>query len=329
MTAPDWTVVATEDDPARAEWTRAAQDAGVPAPRFVPWSAVLDSEAEFRPGEVVFAERLYPCFTENPVRGQRARYEELQTALSRLDAVLAEAGARSATPAEPASLALDRTKCAAFLRENGIRVPDACEPSVAVRNFLRPRYAGSDEWSIDAWRTRLFRHRSRIAGFEVWRAAGRGSTDKQELAEIVALLADDGIHAVEWLRRVHMEGASYDFRFAVMDGEVTHGAGVMWEETVLREWYGGRRPEIGHFLDRFGMERWERLVALAERTAACFPGIRSLGVDLTVDNDASEYVADVNPFGAHLPGLVLAPPNVEREHMTVRAAVLRALSADS
>jgi hypothetical protein len=329
MTTPNWTVVATEDDPARAEWTRAAQDADVAGPRFVSWSAVVDSEAEFQPGEVVFAERLYPCVAENPVRGQRARYVELQAALSQLDAALAKAGAISATPAEPALLALDRTRCAAFLRESGVPVLQASDVSSVRDNVLRPRYAGSDDWTIDCWRTRLFRHRTRSGGFEVRRGFGQAARGKPELAEVVALLTDDGIHAVESLHRVYLGFHFCDIRLAVVDGKVTHAAGVTREEEILREWYGGKRQEIDQFLERFGIERWERLVALAERTATFFPGIRSLGVDLIMDNDTSEYVADVNPFGAYLPGLIVAPPNVEREHMTVRDAVLRSLSADS
>jgi len=329
MTTLTWAVVATEDDPARAEWTRAAQDANVAAPRFVTWSAVVNSEAEFQPGEVVFAERLYPCLAESPVGGQRVRYLELQTALSQLEAALAKAGAASATSAEPALLALDRTRCAEFLRENGVPVLDASDVSSVGGNILRPRYAGSDDWMIDGWHTRLFRHRTRTAGFEVWRGLGQVSGDKRELADLVALLADDGIHAVESLHRVHLGNYFHDFRLAVVGGKVTHAAGVKREGEFPREWYGGRRQEIDRFLERFGIERWERVVALAERTATFFPGIRSLGVELVMDNHTSEYVFDVNPFGAYLPGLIGAPPNAEREHMTVRDAVLRSLSAGS
>lgn len=329
MSIPNWAVVATENDPARAEWTRAAQEADVAGPRFVAWSAVLTSEAEFRPGEVVFAERLYPRVAENPVGGQRARYADLQAALSQLDVMLAKAGATSATPAEPTLLALDRTKRDELLRESGVKVLDASDVSSAGSNLLRPRYAGSDDWTIDSWRTRLFRHRTRTAGYEVWRAPGEVGGTRQELADVAALLADDGIHAVESLHRVYLGSAFHDFRFAVVNGEVTHAAGVPREQEALRDWYGGRRKEIDTFLSRFGTGRWERLVALAEHAATFFPGIRSLGVDLIMDNEKSEYVLDVDPFGAFLPGLVGAPPNLVREPMSVRAAVLRSLSAGS
>lgn len=103
-------VVATEDDPARGEWLRAVRDVREAAPHFVPWSAVIASEAEFQPGEVVFAERLYPGPGTNPVGGQRKRYADLQAALEQLDAAAAKDGARLAAPVEPTLLALDRTK---------------------------------------------------------------------------------------------------------------------------------------------------------------------------------------------------------------------------
>ncbi|MEY9860325.1 hypothetical protein ABH935_005962 [Catenulispora sp. GAS73] len=334
MSTPSWVVVALEDEPARAEWSRAAQDADVPPPRFVAWSAVLDSqadseadsEAEFGPGEVVFAERLHPRVTGNPVGGQRARYAELQAALGQLDARVRKAGARLAAAVEPTLLALDRAKRDEFLSQNGVPVLGLPDP--AVRGILRPRFAGSDDWLIDGWRTRLYRHRSRT-GYEVWRAPGDAAGSRNELDELVELLADDGIHRVGSLHRVHLGNAFYDIRFAVVDGKATHAAGINREQVVLREWYGGRRPEIEAFLARFGMERWEQLVALAERTATYFPGIRSLGVDLIMDNSDSQYVLDVDPFGASLPGLLGAPPNASREPISVRAAVLRSLSVGS
>ncbi|MEZ0114597.1 hypothetical protein ABH920_008632 [Catenulispora sp. EB89] len=334
MSTLSWAVVALEDEPARAGWTRAAQDADVAPPRFVAWSAVLDAEAgvkadaeaEFSPGEVVFAERLHPCVTDNPVGGQRARYAELQAALEYLDAQVTKVGARLAAAVEPTLLALDRTKRDGFLSQNG--VPVLGFSGSAVRGIVRPRFAGSDDWLIDGWRTRLYRHRTRT-GFEVWRAPGDAAGSRDECDELAELLADDGIHRIDSLHRVHLGSAFYDIRFAVVDGKATHAAGINREQVVLREWYGGRRPEIEAFLDRFGMERWERLVALAERTATYFPGIRSLGVDLIMDNGDLEYVFDVDPFGASLPGLLGAMPNASREPVSVRAAVLRSLSVGS
>lgn len=326
MNTLSWAVVAREDEPARAEWSRAAQDADVAPPRFVAWSAVVDSEAEFPPGEVVFAERLHPRVTDNPVGGQRARYAELQAALGQLDAQVAKAGARLAAAVDPTLLALDRTKRDEFLRQNGVPVLEFSDSG--TQGIRRPRFAGSDDWLIDGWRTQLYRHRTRT-GYEVWRAPGDAAASRNELDELVELLVDDGIHRIDSLHRVHLGSAFYDIRFAVIDGKATHAAGINREQVVLREWYGGRRPEIEAFLARFGMERWEQLVALAERTATYFPGIRSLGVDLIMDNNSSEYVLDVDPFGASLPGLLGALPNTAREPVSVRAAVLRSLSVGS
>ena len=123
-----------------------------------------------------------------------------------------------------------------------------------------------------------------------------------------------------------------------MDGKVTHAAGVAREEVVLREWYGGKRQESTHSCSVSASSGGNGWWQLAERTATYFPGIRSLGVDLIMDNDAAEYVFDVDPFGAYLPGLVGGLPSAgaaghdaeaEAEPLSVRAAVLRSLSADS
>lgn len=330
MSTVDWAVVAAEDEPERAAWSRAATEAGVAQPRFVTWDAVLreDSEPGFQPGEVIFAERLYPRIADNPVGGHRARYTDLQAALHQLDATATKAGATLAAAVEPTLLALDRAKREEFLRRNGVPVLEPSDPASAGRNILRPRFAGSDDWLIDGWRTRLFRHRTRT-GFEVRRAPGESHDDKRKLAELCELLAEDGVHAVADLHRVYLGHAFYDIRFSVVDGKAAHAAGVIREQVIAREWYGGRRGEFDVFFRRFGAERWERVVALAERTAALFPGIRFLGVDLSMDNESSEYVFDVDPFGAHLPGLVASMPNTVREPVSVRAAVLRSLSAGS
>ena len=330
MSTLSWAVVATENEPARAEWSRAAQDAGIAPPRFVPWSAVVagSPDAEFEPGEVVFAERLYPRITDNPVGGHRARYAELQAALEQLDAAVAKAGATLAAPVEPTLLALDRAKRDEFLRQNGIPVLAPSDPASTDPTILRPRFAGSDDWMIDGWQTQLFLHRTRT-GAEVWNGPTETYNNRRERDEIVGILAEDGIHAVADLHRVHLMNTFCDIRIAVIDGKATHAAGVVREQVVAREWYGGRRREIEAFLERFGMERWERVTALAERAATFFPGIRSLGVDLCMDNEKSEYVFDVDPFGAHLPGLTASMPNAARERSGVRAAVLRSLSAGS
>jgi hypothetical protein len=330
MSTVSWAVVATENEPARAGWSRAAQDAGIGQPRFVPWSAVVNAspEAEFEPGEVVFAERLHPRIADNPVGGHRARYAELQAALEQLDAAVTKAGATLAAPVEPTLLALDRTKRDEFLRQNGVPLLELSDQSSTDPTILRPRFAGSDDWMIDSWRTQLFLHRTRT-GVEVWSGPGEAGNDRRERAEIVEMLAGDGIHAVADLHRVHLTSTFCDIRIAVIDGKATHGAGVIREQVVAREWYGGRRREVDAFLERFGIERWERVTALAERAATFFPGIRSLGVDLCMDNEKSEYVFDVDPFGAFLPGLTASMPNAAREPVSVRAAVLRSLSAGS
>ncbi|MFL6113551.1 MAG: hypothetical protein ACJ786_19635 [Catenulispora sp.] len=318
-----WAVVAAEGDPSRAEWSRAAQAAGVAAPRFVAWASVLAGEAGFRPGEYVFFERLQGWQPSNPVGGQRARYREFEAAVRRLDATAAKDGALPVTAPETALLALDRNDRDAFLRERGIPVLEPSDPMKAGTNIMQPRFAAADDWLVDRSQTTLYPHFTR-SGVEVRRGSAESSATGLDIRDMAEILEPDGIHAVARLHRVYLGGAFYDLRFGLVDGKVTHAAGVVRERITAREWYGGRRRELEAFLDRFGDARWSKVVALAERTATLFPGIRSLGVDVALDNFEAEYVFDVDPFGAQLPGLMGRPGTIG-DGLSVRAAVLRSL----
>ncbi|GAA1969391.1 hypothetical protein [Catenulispora subtropica] len=327
MSTLNWTVVAAATDPARDGWADAAIIADVAAPRFVTWDEVVAEKASFQSGETVLFERMSGWDMPNPVAGQRARYREFATALAQLGAAVDDGGATLAAAVAPTLLTVDRAERDVFLRANGVPVLEGSDLDEAGRNILRPRFAATDDWIVDGWQKTLFLHRARD-GFHVRRSPAEAVHGVRELKRITELLAADGIYAVANLHRAHLHNDYHDIRFALIDGEVTHAAGVVCGRTVHRPWYGGRRRELDAFLTRFGAARWEKLVLLAERTATLFPGVRSLGVDLCLDNAAAEYVFDVDPFGADLPG-ALGMKNTVGDGVPVRAAVLRALSAAS
>lgn len=327
MSTLRWAVVAADDDPGRARWTDAARAAGAPEPRFVSWRSLIAEEAEFQPGEHVLYGRLEGWAPSNPVGGQAERFQEFAEAVARLELATGKAGALLVAAASPTVLMLDRVGRDAHLRENGLPILDGPDPDSNRLGIVRSRYTASDDWIIDGWQTQLFPHRART-GFEVWRSSADTSVGASDLRHVLQLLEPHGVYARAELHRAYLGGRFYDLRFEVIDGKVTHAAGVLREELRAKPWYGGRRRELDSFLERFGAERWQRLVALAERTAALFPDIRSLGVDLIVDNHDAEYVFDVDPFGADLPGL-LGLPDTVGAGLSVQAAVLRALSAGS
>jgi len=65
---------------------------------------------------------------------------------------------------------------------------------------------------------------------------------------------------------------------------------------------GGLRGDLGVVRARTTL--WDRVLDVAARTAACFPGSLTTGVDLMVGADLrSVAVAEVNAFGDLLPGL--------------------------
>ncbi|GAA2029100.1 hypothetical protein GCM10009839_30590 [Catenulispora yoronensis] len=328
MSTLSWAVVTAETDPARAVWTEAARAAAVAGPRFVDWRSVAAGEAGFHAGETVFCERLAGWAPTNPVGGQRARHREFAAALDQLSAAVDKGGAVLAAGVAPMLTTLDRLERDQFLRRGGIPVLERSTADNVGHSILRSRFASSDDWLIDGWHTTLFVHRART-GFEVWRSPAETVTGTEHLKQIVAGLEADTVYVTETLHRAHLADDYHDIRFGLVDGKVTHAAGVLRERIVgPRQWYGGRRRELDDFLRRFGASRWERLVALAERTAALFPDLRLLGVDLIVDNSEKEFVFDVDPFGADLPGR-RGEAGTLGEGLPVHGAVLRALSASS
>lgn len=330
MSGLNWAAVCVPDDPAYAAWTSAAKAADAPAPRFVSWSDVLDGTAAFSTGELVHAERLTPM---TPARygGSRARYERFAAALDTLHTSLAEAGATATTRAADTLLALDRLRCAEHLTAAGVPVAEPGGGAVRQR-FAEPRDAISHVSERVETTLALVRTRT---GFELRNTLRTqyhyGPNDdriNRNVAIVGEILArDDETFAVADLPTVFLRDDRHRFRFAVVDGEVTHAAGRLVDALPAREYYGGRRREIDEYRDRFGVPAWQRLIEIAGQAAAAFPAVRSLGVEIATNPiSGHDAVYDVDPFGAYLPA-ALGLPGTAGAGLEVRATALRSWMA--
>lgn len=321
-----WALVCTPDDPAVAAWTAAAATLGAPPPRLVPWSDVLGGAAVFRAGELVHAERLIPA-APNRYGGSRSRYERLAAALRTLHERIAADGATATAEAPAVLLALDRQRCTEHLAATGVPVPQAGS------RFLRQRFAepgdavsesrGGIRTTLALVRTRTgFELRHTLHGQHYAETGGDGAVD--EAGIVGELLArEDEIFAVDDLPTAYLNDAQHHFRFAVVDGNVTHAAGRLADSLLAREYYGGRRREIDAYHHRFGPEAWKRLIGIAERAAAAFPGLRTVGVDIAASQTGGpDVVYDIDPFGARLPS-ALGLPGTAGETLEVTATALR------
>jgi len=289
MSTLRWTLVHAPDDPAISAWTAAAATADAPKPRLVPWADVLNGTATFGDGELVHAERLIPA---RPTRygASRERHEHLAAA----DVPVPEAGAR-------------------FVRQR------FAEPGDAISEV---RGSGVIT-TLSLTRTR--------SGFELRHTLHSGfhhrARDDHAVDEAGSvhdlLVRDDETFTSGELPTAYLNSAQHRFRFAVVDGQVTHAAGRLADKPVAREYFGGRRREIDAYHQRFGAEAWQRLIGIAEQAAAAFPGLRAIGVDIAASQvKGPDVVYDIDPFGARLPA-ALGLPGTAGEGLDVAATMLR------
>jgi hypothetical protein len=327
MSALRWAVVHAPDDLAVSAWTAAAIAVDAPQPRLVPWVDVLNGTASFSDGELVHAERLTPTA---PTRygGSRDRYERFAAALGVFTDQLAADNARPTADAAATLLALDRKRCTDHLATAGVPVPEAGDGVVRQR-FAEPCDATS-EVHYGRVDTTLALVRTR-SGYELrhtlHREFHRDPDDDHTFDEagiVRELLArDDETYATGELPTVYLNNAQHRFRFAVIDGRVTHAAGRLADKPLAREYYGGRRREIDAYHQRFGAEAWHRLIGIAEQAATAFPALRAIGVDIAASQvQGPDLVYDIDPFGARLPA-ALGLPGTTGEGLEVAATMLR------
>lgn len=325
-------MVAVPEDPAIGMWTRAADATGVARPRIVPWAEVLDGSACFTAGELVHAERLTPAV---PLRygGSRARYEAFAKALGLLDALIASAGATASADSTALLLALDRQRCAEYLSVAGVPVPQVGGEVVRQR-FAEP---GDAIFHVGVHiRTPMTLLRSRSAlelrhqsAQRAYRGAKHQSDDEIVTGEIVRdlLEREDETYRVKDLPYAYLNEALYRFRFAVLDGRVTHAVGRLADDRPAREYFGGKRRDIAAYCERFGDSAWQDLIRIAEHAAAVFPSLRLVGVDVAPDQTGGrDFVYDIDPFGPRLPG-ALGLEGTAGEGLELPATVLRAWAA--
>lgn len=318
MSTLRWAVVHAPEDAAVPAWTAAAAAVDVPQPRLVPWAEVLDGTAGFNEGELVHAERLTPV---TPLRygGSGERHEQFAAALGVLGERLKADGAEAAADPAETLLALDRRRCTEHLAASGVSAPGAGD-QFARQRFAEPGDAVSQLRGNGSVVSTLRLVRTR-EGDELHHGLHGSYHEAGAIGEILA--RDGEIFTVGDLPTAYLNGEQYRFRFAVVDGRVTHAAGRLADTVLAREYFGGRRREIEAYHERFGAEKWQQVVALAERAATAFPGLRALGVDIAASQAGRpDVVYDIDPFGARLPAALGLPGGIG-EGLRVQAAALR------
>lgn len=335
----------------------AAASLGLVEPRVVPWLDVLQGRAAFQAGEIVRIDspgedaevtRLLRGEPEPVdmyrVEGTRAWYEGFVAALEKLHVEIESAGATALESAEETAIAFDKARCNAMLAERGVSVPEAI-PGIVDFSTLRSRLAERDinnayvkirHGSSASGVVRVHRLGSSItattsaelnwtpSGYELYNSLKmRYYRYERETAALIDHLAPDGLHAEQCVNLVFVDGQHMDLRLVTVGGKVTHAVGRSSNLPITNLHLGGRRREIAEFQLQLGVERWEQVVDLAERTAACFPNSHCLGIDVLSDYE-KDYVGEVNAYGDLLPNLIGLPGTLG-EGVETYTAQLRSL----
>ncbi|WNI14114.1 STM4014 family protein [Actinacidiphila sp. ITFR-21] len=316
-------------------FTDAAAEAGLPAPRVVPWLTVLrDGGADFAddetvrldsPGENPEVDRLLRG-TDDPTRveGGALWYARFTAAVRSL-----RGGVRLDDPDELAVL-FDKRHCHRTLAAAGVPVPDSPTSGAAVRvrgwadvralmrehrmprAFVKPAH-GSSASGVLALETS---GRGRVQATTSVESAGgrlhnslrvRRYTGEPEIAALVDALAPDGLHIERWLPKASLEGRTADLRVVVIAGRATHAVVRTSRSPLTNLHLGGARGDLAAAVEAAG-GRWADALRMCERAAACFPGTLCVGVDLLPAIGWQRFaVGEVNAFGDLLPRLTGLP----------------------
>ncbi|CAL9572168.1 STM4014 family protein [Streptomyces sp. enrichment culture] len=333
---PRWAVVGNPENRRVALFDRAVREAGLPAPRVVPWADVLrDGGAGFAPDEVVRLDSpgenaevdraLRGVDDPTRVEGGARWYERFTAAVRTL-----RGGVRLDDPDELAVL-FDKRRCHAVLDRAGVPVPASPTSGGAApvrgwddvralmdahgmpRVFLKPAH-GSSASGVVALETA---GRGRIRATTSVEATPDGRLHnslrvrrldgEREIAALADALAPDGLHIERWWPKASLGGRTADLRVVVVAGRATHAVARTSRSPMTNLHLGGRRGDLAAAMAAAG-PRWADALEICERAAACFPGTLCVGVDLLPAVGWRRFaVAEVNAFGDLLPCLTGLP----------------------
>ena len=246
-------------------------------------------------------------------------------------------------------MTFDKTLTHRRLADDGVAVP------ALIGTF--DDYAGLKQALVDGRRSRAFlkiRHGSSASGVVALHRAGariRAVTSaelvrtaagielynslrlsvyerEQDVADLVDVLAADGLHAEVWLPKARQAGRDCDLRIVTVAGQATHAVLRTSPHPMTNLHLGGQRGDLAAFQQSVGAERWQSILALAEQAAACFPGTHMLGVDVLPGTHGRDHIGEVNAYGDLLPNLPGLPGTAGEETDTYGAQIRSLLHPD-
>jgi glutathione synthase/RimK-type ligase-like ATP-grasp enzyme len=133
----------------------------------------------------------------------------------------------------------------------------------------------------------------------------RNYTHREEITDIMNILTAEGVQVEEWLPKAHLQGCGFDVRVVVINGEAQHIVVRLGKSPMTNLHLGNERGDTEEFLEKVGVENWEKMKRTCENAAKLFSNSLYCGVDLLILPDWKQHVIlEINAFGDLLPGIL-------------------------
>ena len=132
----------------------------------------------------------------------------------------------------------------------------------------------------------------------------RHYTKVDDLADIVNMLAVEGLYVEKWLPKASLTGGVFDFRIVVIAGEARHIVARQSKSPITNLHLGNARGDLESIKAKIKANDWNRMLRTAENAVKAIGGATYAGVDVLLTNNWQQsYILEVNAFGDLLPRL--------------------------
>lgn len=126
----------------------------------------------------------------------------------------------------------------------------------------------------------------------------RRYTRREEIADIINILAREGVQVEAWLPKARLQGQPFDVRVVVIAGQARHVVVRFGRSPLTNLHLDNRRGTLEMLLTRVKPEAWAVMKQTCERAAGLFPRSLYGGVDLLVGPDFQAHaILEINAFG--------------------------------
>ncbi|MBD1920738.1 STM4014 family protein [Microcoleus sp. FACHB-831] len=133
----------------------------------------------------------------------------------------------------------------------------------------------------------------------------RHYTQREEIADIINILAKEGVQVEEWLPKARLQNCQFDLRVVVINGIAQHVVVRLGKSPMTNLHLGNERGDTEEFLTKVGADNWEKMQQTCEAAAALFPNTLYCGVDLLITPNFQHHaILEINAFGDLLPGII-------------------------